>query len=60
MVTIRIQTFVVSFDLPDGTFWRIFKGVALKRLVVSDHSEQKMIAFKIFALCKGSVICFIN
>jgi hypothetical protein len=26
MVTIRIQTFVVSFGLPGGKFWRILKG----------------------------------
>jgi len=58
MVTIRIQTFVVSFGLPNGTFWRILKGVALKRLVISGHSEQKMIAFGIFALCKISIISY--
>jgi hypothetical protein len=59
MVTIRIQTFVVSFGLPGSTFWRILKGVALKRLVVADHSEQKMIAVEIFALCERSVISYI-
>lgn len=26
MVTIRIQSFVVYFGLPNGTFWRILKG----------------------------------
>jgi len=59
MVTIRIQTLMVSFGLPDGTFWPILKGVALKRLVVSDRSEQKMIAVEIFALCERSVIWYI-
>jgi hypothetical protein len=50
---------VVFFGLPDGTFWRILKGVTLKRLVVSDHSEKKMMAVEIFALCERSVICYI-
>jgi hypothetical protein len=56
MVTVGIQTFVVSFGLPDGKFWRILKGDSDKASHRFRHFEQKMAAFETYAWCERSVI----